>query len=72
MKLQNIISTNPGKNYEIIGQIPITPRDEINRKITQAKTAQRSWAALGLKKRLAILEALYHAFLKEKMNWHCL
>lgn len=66
MKLQNIISTNPGKNYEIIGQIPITPRDEINRKITQAKTAQRSWAALGLKKRLAILEALYHAFLKRK------
>lgn len=65
MKLQKIISVNPGKNYEVLGEIPITPRAEINQKIALAKKAQKKWAALELSQRIALLNKLYVAFEKQ-------
>lgn len=35
-----IISTNPGKNYEVIGEVEITSREEIERKVTEANAAK--------------------------------
>ncbi len=66
MKLQKIISLNPGKNYELIGEVAISTKSEIDTKIAQARAAQPAWAALGVKKRVEILEKLYHAFEKRK------
>ncbi len=66
MKLQKIISLNPGKNYEVIGQIAVTEHAELDKKMAKARIAQCSWAALGVKERVILLEKLYKEFLKRK------
>lgn len=64
MKLQKIISVNPGKNYEVIGETEITSRGQINQKVTLAQSAFKDWAALDLAKRITLLNKLYAAFTK--------
>lgn len=63
MKLQKIISLNPGKNYEKIGEINISTHSEIENKIAKAHKAKNHWAALGIKGRKSTLEKLYQEFL---------
>ncbi len=62
MKSQKIVSVNPGKNYEIIGEIPISTRAEINAKVQLARNAQKSWGSLDIQERIKILQKLYQAF----------
>ena len=66
MKLQKIVSLNPGKNYEVIGEVTVTTHAEIDHKISQARKAAVSWASLPIKKRIEILEKLYQQFSKRK------
>jgi len=66
MKSQRIISLNPGKNYEKIGETNISTRSEIDIKISKAHKAKYHWAALGVKDRKAMLEALYQEFAKKQ------
>lgn len=67
MKLQKLISVNPGKNYEKLGEVAISSRAEINLKIAQARHAQPSWAQLDITQRVKILDNLYTAF-KQKQD----
>ena len=66
MKEQKIISLNPSKNYEIIGEISITTKAEIDKKVNKAHLALEPWIALGVKGRKNILENLYKEFIKRK------
>ena len=66
MKSQKIVSVNPGKNYEIIGEIPISTRSEIYAKVQMARTAQKSWGFLEIKERIKMLQKLYQAFAKNE------
>lgn len=66
MKLQKIVSLNPGKNYEVVGEIPVSTIDEINKKVSQAHDAKQSWANLDVKKRLELLEDIYNEFVQRK------
>ncbi len=66
MKLQNIISVNPARNYEVIGQIPITPHTQIDAIVSKAHKAFKIWSKVTLKERLALLEEVYKAFFKRK------
>lgn len=66
MKSQKIISLNPSKNYDPIGEIIISSREEIDQKIINARAAQQYWAESGVKTRIALLEKLYKEFVKKK------
>lgn len=64
--MKKIISTNPAKNYEVLGSVDVSPSKEINAKIMKARAATAMWKALGAKKRTELLRPLYAKFLKRK------
>ena len=57
-----LISRNPSKNYEILGEVEETTKEEILQKIKRAKEAQKTWANLELSKRIEILGEIYNEF----------
>ncbi len=66
MKLQKIISVDPGNGYEVVGEIAISTTADIHHKVSQARAAQPAWSALGFKGRTPYLEKLYQAFIARK------
>ena len=56
--MDNIISTNPGKCYEVIGELAISSKEEVKSKVDQAKKAGKSWNELGVAGRVALLRKL--------------
>lgn len=66
MKSQKIVSLNPNNNYEIIGEIDSSTRDEIDAKIVAAHKAQGAWARLSVSERIIFLEKLYQEFIARK------
>lgn len=68
MKLQNIISVNPAKNYEVLGQVPISTHAHIDTTVTKAREAYKGWSKLTIKARLTLLEEVYKAFVKRKRD----
>lgn len=61
-----LISTNPAKNYEVLGSVSVTPLKEIKARVANARAATAGWKALGVKKRIELLRPLYQQFLKRK------
>jgi succinate-semialdehyde dehydrogenase / glutarate-semialdehyde dehydrogenase len=59
-------STNPSRNYEILGEVAISTPVEVSAAVTKARTAQRSWQALGVNGRVAILERVVKVFRDRK------
>ena len=57
--MSTIISTNPGNNYEKIGEVQTTSRKEIIRKVKRANDAKHGWNAIGVKKRIAYVEKIH-------------
>ena len=64
--MQTIISTNPSRNYEIIGSVQITPNEVIENMVTNARKVQVYWENLGLQKRISLLRNLISKFEREK------
>ncbi|MCJ7740249.1 aldehyde dehydrogenase family protein [Candidatus Microgenomates bacterium] len=62
--MKKIISTNPGRNYEIVGEVEVTPNSDIRQKVKDANDAKEDWRRLGVVKRAAILRKAYQAFQK--------
>jgi len=61
-----IVSTNPGKNFKILGKVNISTKKEIKNAVEEAKVAKLIWKKIGLKKRLFYLNKLYELFEKKK------
>ena len=62
----SLVSTNPGKNYEVIGSVEASTTVEIKQKVTAAQAAKTSWKELGVAKRISLLWPVYETFLKRK------
>ncbi|MFH0772861.1 MAG: aldehyde dehydrogenase family protein [bacterium] len=56
--MNKLISTNPGKSYEVVGKIPMSEPGEIKRKVFAANKARKTWKELGAEKRIALLMPL--------------
>lgn len=41
-----LTSTNPSKNYEIIGEVEISTENDIKGKLNQANLSQKKWEAI--------------------------
>jgi len=61
-----LISTNPAKNYEVIGEVTVSTEQEIKEKVVRAKKAKDVWKKLGIEKRIKILRPLFDEFQKRK------
>lgn len=61
-----LTSTNPGKNYEIIGEVEISSEEEIKEKVEKAKIMQTQWKEIGLEERVKNLRRVTEEILKRK------
>jgi len=52
-----IISTNPSKNYEVIGEVEISTEKEIKVAVLKAKEAFLKWSSLSISERAKILSS---------------
>jgi succinate-semialdehyde dehydrogenase/glutarate-semialdehyde dehydrogenase len=52
-----IASTNPSRNYEILGEVESTPEDEVHAAVTKAHKAQADWADLSLGDRTKAMQS---------------
>ncbi len=57
-----LVSTNPSKNYEILGQVEISSKKEILEKIILAREASVSWEKIGLDIRIKHIKKVINAF----------
>lgn len=64
--MKKLVSTNPAKNYEVLGSVSISTLKELKEKLQKARVATVGWKALGVKKRIELLQPLYQQFLKRK------
>lgn len=64
--MSKIISTNPGKNYEVIGEVIVSSKKEIQEKVEKAHKAKEGWKELGVEGRVKLLRKLVGAFEKNK------
>ncbi len=55
MKLQ---STNPAKNYEVIGKVDISTKEEIEAKVKKAHLAKKMWKEMPVKDRIRFFKKL--------------
>lgn len=64
--MAKLVSTNPAKNYEVLGSVDVSTAKEIKAKVAKARAATVGWKSLGVVKRIALLQPLYQQFLKRK------
>lgn len=57
--MSKLISTNPSKNFEEVGSVPISSQGEIKEAVQKAKTAFKSWGRLTVKERVEYLQDVY-------------
>ncbi len=66
MKFQKIISLNPSKNYEVIGEIDSSTYHEVDAKIINARKAQPAWSRLTVAERITFLRRCGQEFIARK------
>lgn len=66
MNSKKIVSLNPSKNYELIGEIDPSTRQEIDQAIINAHKAQPAWSRLSVSERVAFLERTYQGFIQRR------
>lgn len=64
--VRTLISTNPSRNYDILGTVPISTEDEIHQAIANARKAFPKWRALPLEERLTYGKKLRNAFVDQQ------
>lgn len=50
-----IVSTNPGRGYDVLGEVPMSSKDEVISKYESARAAFPAWAAKTVSERVALL-----------------
>ena len=64
--MKTIFSKNPGKNYEVIGQVTATSEADIIQKIRDANAAKEQWRSIGVDERIEYVKKIKQAFLKSE------
>ena len=64
--MTKIISTNPGKNYEVVGEVLVSTEKEVRGKVQKANSAKERWKELGLKRRVELLRNLVNELKKNR------
>lgn len=64
--MTKLISTNPGKNYQVVGDVEVSTEKEIKNRIKKAHQAQKKWVGLGVEGRVKLLSKIPHEFKRRK------
>ena len=59
--MATLVSTNPAKNYEKLGEVKVSTEQEIQEAVKNAQNATQSWAALPVSERVAYLRKFVDA-----------
>ncbi|MFH1894835.1 MAG: aldehyde dehydrogenase family protein [Patescibacteria group bacterium] len=62
--MKKLISTNPAKNYEVVGEVNISTDEEIKERIEAANKAKLTWKEIGIQKRIELIKPIYGEFKK--------
>lgn len=62
----NIVSTNPGRNYEVLGQVTASSEQEIKIKVSKAQSAKKGWKDIGIEERSKMLRRVAEEIKKRK------
>jgi len=60
--MEKLVSTNPAKGYERLGEVDISSDTDIKEKVESANKAKLVWKELGIKKRIELLKPIYEEF----------
>ena len=63
-----IKSLNPAKNFEVVGEVPMSTPEEVHAKVMAARKAFPAWKAMPLAQRLEILGKLRDQFVTNKQK----
>lgn len=66
--MQSLSSIDPATG-EVVGDVPLTPPDEVQARVDRARAAQPAWEALGLEGRAQVLERCADLF-RERAEEH--
>ncbi|MFZ5845013.1 MAG: aldehyde dehydrogenase family protein, partial [Patescibacteria group bacterium] len=64
--MAKLVSTNPAKNYEVLGEVEISTAEGIKAKVAKARAATITWKEMGAARRAKLLKPLYDKFLKRQ------
>lgn len=64
--MSKLISTNPAKNYEVVGEVKVSTDEEIKEKVELANKAKPAWEELGIKRRVELLRPICEEFKRRK------
>lgn len=64
--MAKLLSTNPAKNYEIVGEVEISTPEEIREKVAKANAAREDWKNIGVQKRKEFVQKIYNAIAEHK------
>ncbi|MFH1030367.1 MAG: aldehyde dehydrogenase family protein [bacterium] len=60
--MSKLISTNPARNYEIVGEVAISADEDIKRKVALANAVKKKWKEMGIEKRIQLLTPVGEEF----------
>lgn len=64
--MPKLISKNPAKNYQPVGEVEISSLEEVKNKVAAAHKAKRKWQELGVEGRIAMLKKAVDQFEEDK------
>ncbi len=63
--MSQLSSVNPS-NYELLGEVTVPKKEEVENKVKNAKIAQKSWENIGLHNRITLLRKAFEEFESKK------
>lgn len=67
--MKKLISTNPGNNYEILGEVEVSTPQEIAQAVAGAQRAKTAWKEIGLEARREYLLKAHQLFTEGKKDF---
>ncbi len=67
--MAKLVSTNPAKDYDVIGEVDISTDAEIEEKVRLANKAKPLWKELGVKKRIELIKPICEEFRRRKKEF---
>jgi succinate-semialdehyde dehydrogenase/glutarate-semialdehyde dehydrogenase len=64
--MARLISKNPARNYEALGEVEISTLEEVQEKVKAAHQAKDGWRKIGLEKRIEYLKQVIESFERDK------
>ena len=63
-----ITSTNPSRNYEIIGSVEVSSENEIKNMVEKAHAVKKEWCEVGVAGRVKYLQKVYDALWERRVE----